>query len=253
VTPRPVAPRAPGPFTSLIATPSAPVPSRVRPPPEPAATRLPTAPSEPTHGHVEPRPRRPARVRRSRVWARVGIGLAGGVFAAMAVALLVELAPAIRAWSGASTPAFSAETARTISDDMARWFHEAMRWSAEAARRIADRMPDVSPERIAGTASDHATDLAERARSLAAWRPPDLSATGLGWVTSRTAVPPPIRVAVNSDPWSHVEVDGVSAGPTPFTIELVPGTHRFRAEMANGRTVERELQVTAEQNRVVLR
>ena len=58
-------------------------------------------------------------------------------------------------------------------------------------------------------------------------------------------------MAVNSDPWSNVEVDGVEAGSTPLTIELAPGPHRFRAAMADGRVVEKEFEVTADRNRVV--
>ena len=61
-----------------------------------------------------------------------------------------------------------------------------------------------------------------------------------------------IRVAVNSDPWSNMEVDGVAAGSTPLTIELAPGPHRFRAAMADGRVVEKEFEVTADRNRVAL-
>ena len=65
--------------------------------------------------------------------------------------------------------------------------------------------------------------------------------------------PAPIRVAVNSDPWSNVEVDGVAAGSTPLTIELAPGPHRFRATMADGRVVEKVFEVTADRNRIALR
>jgi hypothetical protein len=62
-----------------------------------------------------------------------------------------------------------------------------------------------------------------------------------------------IRVAVNSDSWSNVEVDGVAAGSTPLTIELAPGRHKFRAAMADGRVVEKEFEVTVDRNRVTLR
>jgi hypothetical protein len=67
------------------------------------------------------------------------------------------------------------------------------------------------------------------------------------------AADPPITVSVNSDPWSHVEVDGVAAGATPLTIELAPGPHQFRAQLADGRVLEQVVDVSPELDRIAFR
>lgn len=63
----------------------------------------------------------------------------------------------------------------------------------------------------------------------------------------------PIHVGINSDPWSDIAVDGVDFGSTPLSIPLSPGTHRFRAKMADGRVVEKEIEVAEGRNEVVFR
>ena len=63
----------------------------------------------------------------------------------------------------------------------------------------------------------------------------------------------PIRFRMNSHPWSTVEIDGVVAGTTPFTISLAPGPHHFRAAMADGRILEKVFAVSAQQDRLAFR
>jgi PEGA domain-containing protein len=62
-----------------------------------------------------------------------------------------------------------------------------------------------------------------------------------------------VRVRVNSDPWSNVQVDGVAAGATPLTIDLSPGPHEFRAELSDGRVIERVVHVSTELDRIAFR
>jgi type II secretory pathway predicted ATPase ExeA len=61
-----------------------------------------------------------------------------------------------------------------------------------------------------------------------------------------------VSVQVNARPWANIEVDGVDFGPTPIAgIPLLAGPHRFRARMPDGRVVEREVAVTAEDRFIV--
>jgi hypothetical protein len=59
-----------------------------------------------------------------------------------------------------------------------------------------------------------------------------------------------VAFRVNATPWAEVEVDGVMAGPTPLTIELEPGPHRFRVVMVDGRILEETLDVSTSRDRV---
>jgi hypothetical protein len=61
-----------------------------------------------------------------------------------------------------------------------------------------------------------------------------------------------VSVQVNARPWANIEVDGVDFGPTPIAgIPLLAGPHRFRARLPDGRVLEREVDVTAENRFVV--
>jgi type II secretory pathway predicted ATPase ExeA len=61
-----------------------------------------------------------------------------------------------------------------------------------------------------------------------------------------------IPVQVNARPWANIEVDGVDLGPTPIAgIPLLAGPHRFRAQMPDGRVVERVVEVSPENRFVV--
>jgi hypothetical protein len=58
-------------------------------------------------------------------------------------------------------------------------------------------------------------------------------------------------VSINATPWAEVRIDGIDLGATPLAkIPLLPGVHAFRAEMADGRIIEEEIEIDAE-NRFV--
>jgi len=58
--------------------------------------------------------------------------------------------------------------------------------------------------------------------------------------------PPTIAVSLNARPWARIEVDGSEVGITPLgDLPISPGRHRFRAHLADGRVVERVVQIDA--------
>jgi hypothetical protein len=116
---------------------------------------------------------------------------------------------------------------------------------------LVDRGPPIA----AWLAATARSAVSGTARWIAKIELPDLRSAGRDWLAQLTPTPvaeSPIRVAVNSDPWSNVEVDGVDVGPTPLVVELTPGSHRFRAELSNGLVREQQLDVAEDRNRVVL-
>ena len=61
-----------------------------------------------------------------------------------------------------------------------------------------------------------------------------------------------LSVQINARPWANIEVNGVDLGPTPIAgIPLLAGRHRFRAHMPDGRVLEREVEISAENRFVV--
>jgi len=61
-----------------------------------------------------------------------------------------------------------------------------------------------------------------------------------------------LSVQVNARPWANIEVNGVDLGPTPIAgIPLLAGRHRFRARMPDGRVLERDVDVSAENRFIV--
>jgi len=57
----------------------------------------------------------------------------------------------------------------------------------------------------------------------------------------------PLAVQINATPWANVEVDGIDFGPTPLAnIPLFAGAHSFRAELPDGRVIERTIEIDAE-------
>ena len=61
-----------------------------------------------------------------------------------------------------------------------------------------------------------------------------------------------LSVQVNARPWANIEVDGVDLGPTPIAgIPLLAGRHHFRARMPDGRVIERDVDVSAENRFIV--
>jgi type II secretory pathway predicted ATPase ExeA len=62
----------------------------------------------------------------------------------------------------------------------------------------------------------------------------------------------PLQVQVNAIPWALVEVDGVDMGMTPRAgIPLLPGPHRFRARMPDGRVLERTIEIGLRNRHIV--
>lgn len=58
------------------------------------------------------------------------------------------------------------------------------------------------------------------------------------------AAAPPVPVHVNARPWARIFVDGQELGVTPLgNVPIEPGLRRFRAELADGRVVERDVRV----------
>ena len=93
---------------------------------------------------------------------------------------------------------------------------------------------------------------AEPARSLApAPAPPRAAGAD---ARSRAAAPAAatLSVQVNARPWANIEVNGVDLGPTPIAgIPLLAGRHHFRARMPDGRVLERDVDVSAENRFIV--
>jgi MSHA biogenesis protein MshM len=71
--------------------------------------------------------------------------------------------------------------------------------------------------------------------------------------TPTPAVPPAgaLAVNVNASPWARVEIDGIDVGETPLAgIPLRPGPHAFRAELPDGRIIERTVEIDADHRHV---
>ena len=61
------------------------------------------------------------------------------------------------------------------------------------------------------------------------------------------AVVAPVRVVVNAHPRASIAADGRHVGVTPLAdLRLTPGRHHFAATLADGRVVEREVDVAGE-------
>jgi hypothetical protein len=104
---------------------------------------------------------------------------------------------------------------------------------------------------------EHATERERPVEALAAVLPAPAASDGaekapIERVVASGGAPESTLVAfrVNATPWAEVEVDGTLAGPTPLTIELEPGPHRFRVVMVDGRILEETLDVSTSRDRV---
>jgi general secretion pathway protein A len=59
-------------------------------------------------------------------------------------------------------------------------------------------------------------------------------------------------VHLNATPWAEIELDGRSLGVTPLAaVEVEPGRHRFRAHMADGRILQRDVVLSPERRHLV--
>jgi len=62
-----------------------------------------------------------------------------------------------------------------------------------------------------------------------------------------------VSVNINATPWARVTVDGEELGVTPLgSIAMQPGLHHIVARMADGREIEQEIWVDAENRHIVL-
>jgi hypothetical protein len=136
--------------------------------------------------------------------------------------------------------AFSVDASRQIGAAAAR----ASLWASASATDAAG-VASATASELARSASDWAVDTLRHVRES---RPLERNEAAETRIAAAEAV---IPVAVNSDPWSNVEIDGAPVGSTPLTIELPPGPHRFRAAMADGRVLERDFVVGEDRNQVV--
>jgi AAA domain len=93
------------------------------------------------------------------------------------------------------------------------------RWTAPAAPEASRTAPDVPPVAAAPVEAPRADDL--------------------------------VSVHINAKPWARVAVDGRDLGITPLgDVPLELGTRRFRAELPDGRVIERDVNVGPETRRV---
>ncbi len=60
-----------------------------------------------------------------------------------------------------------------------------------------------------------------------------------------------LSVNVNATPWARIEIDGVDVGETPLAgIPLRPGPHTFRAQLPDGRVLERSVEIDPDHRHV---
>ena len=87
---------------------------------------------------------------------------------------------------------------------------------------------------------------------LASSPPPE--ATPLPSPTWEPAAPLPVQVQaqINARPWARIRIDGVDVGPTPLSRPLAPGVYRIEAEFADGRSLQRHVEIGPEQRFVAL-
>lgn len=90
--------------------------------------------------------------------------------------------------------------------------------------------------------SDFEPGLENRLRAAAA-------AVGVAGESSTAS---PVNVQVNARPWARVRIDGVELGATPLSHRLTPGVYRLEAEFADGKRIERKIDVRAESRFVSL-
>jgi hypothetical protein len=90
--------------------------------------------------------------------------------------------------------------------------------------------------------SDFEPDFGTRLRAFAA----------VGDGTAETAAALPVSVQVNARPWARVRIDGVDLGATPLSHRLAPGVYRLEAEFADGKRIERKIDVRPESRFVSL-
>lgn len=93
----------------------------------------------------------------------------------------------------------------------------------------------------------------------APWRAESASAPAAPGADTETAPAPAsdsvferIGVNINATPWASIEVDGEYLGVTPLAeVLLAPGSHRFRARMADGQILEQQVEIGPDMRHVI--
>jgi hypothetical protein len=252
--------------------PALPRPPATRPPAAKAPPRSTAAPKAPPR---RPPPRREPRPPRPPLSTGARNAIVGGILACAALALLVERGPVLAAWAAQATEEATGATrdalhgVNALVADAWTAAGEATASLGSAAQRVGRRIGETTvttAERAMETAREYTVrepeppppDVASPLPAVAAAPPPEPAAAPPRVARARRAAPPapvraPIEVGINSDPWSNVAVDGVDLGSTPISVSLSPGPHRFRAEMADGRIVEKEIEVKKGRREIVFR
>jgi AAA domain-containing protein len=88
--------------------------------------------------------------------------------------------------------------------------------------------------------------------AMGRWTVPAKPAPAVAVVASaESARADAVAVHINAKPWARVTVDGRDLGITPLgNVPLEPGPRRFRAELPDGRVIERTVDVGPETRRV---
>jgi type II secretory pathway predicted ATPase ExeA len=153
-------------------------------------------------------------------------GHSAGVPSPLAAALAVTLLLAL-AWGAV----------RSLQPDAA--LGRGARQPAAPTPLAAERAPDLSgvepprPESSGGAFSE-GSSLSTDPRAVAS-------------LQRRT----PVGVNLNATPWAEIEVDGLRIGLTPLAgVPLRPGRHVFRAQMPDGRILERSVRIGPENRHV---
>ena len=229
--------RAPAPLTPALAA-TAPAPSRQRAPELPRKAPL-----------------RPAARETIGAWASVA------------------LREAERARARCAASALRAGRAARAQREVARaWGTRAAREAGFAAGRVARGAGSalVAAGRVALPAaalcalalflrSDHRTETRMIAAAseaagaqLAALPAPEPAPLPSGAAEGAASLPLRVQAQINARPWARIRIDGVDVGPTPLSRPLAPGIYRIDAEFADGRSLQRHVEIGPEQRFVAL-
>jgi hypothetical protein len=237
------------------------------------------APAPPTPAASEPEPRRPTTAAPAHEIPSPRATTQGAETPTLIPARATALRPPLPRAPESAAPKEPAERAEAEAPAVAPPRRPTLRWAALAAGALLAvgaalalaRLPDTGRARallVASAAPDTSPDTGGASPAMA---PPDaaeiapraapepkataLSAAAatatLAALPAVSAEPPQVLVNLNARPWARVAVDGRELGVTPLgNVPIVPGLHRFRAEMADGSVVEREVHIDGDSRRV---
>ena len=107
--------------------------------------------------------------------------------------------------------------------------------------------------------SDHQTETRMIAAAsgaagtqLAALPPPEPAPLPSRAAEGAASLPLRVQAQINARPWARIRIDGVDVGPTPLSRPLAPGIYRIDAEFADGRSLQRHVEIGPEQRFVAL-